>query len=220
MRAAAPRDRSMIRTPLCGCRSVIVTVTALPVSCIVTFTRLPSGRLGWAAVMRFWSNASPLLVRRPWCRPPYQDATPVSSQAGCPAAAARAPTVGAAKASKVATTGSRRAAVAITRHLTEAWGGIHAQFGNQSKGKTSPHSGQDSLPEGICLSAAWIVDVCSNAASPGWPATIRVDCSGSLLVPSLFHCVSTVTDRILTIFNYCKVHLTPSRVMDGQPWPC
>jgi len=81
MRDAAPRDRSMMRRPWSGWRSVMVTTTLLPVSCIVTRMRLPRGRRGCAAVMAFWLKTSPLLVRRPWCRPPYQLACPASCHA-------------------------------------------------------------------------------------------------------------------------------------------
>ena len=46
IRSAAPRERSMMRRPWSGWRSVTVTTTESPVSCRVTRTRLPSGRLG------------------------------------------------------------------------------------------------------------------------------------------------------------------------------
>jgi len=62
----------------------MVTTTLSPVSCMVTRTLLPSGRLEWAAVMAFWSKIAPLLVRRPWKWVPYQDACPLSSQPGDP----------------------------------------------------------------------------------------------------------------------------------------
>ena len=57
---------------------MIRTTTLSPVSCIVTRTRVPSGREEWAAVSAFWSKISPLEVRRPSCRPPSQLATPLS----------------------------------------------------------------------------------------------------------------------------------------------
>jgi len=43
----------------------MVTTTLSPVSCMVTLTLVPSGRLECAAVIAFWSNNAPLLVRRP-----------------------------------------------------------------------------------------------------------------------------------------------------------
>ena len=55
----------MMRQRFGGMRSLMVTTTLSPVFWAVTRTRLPSGRLLWAAVMRFWSNTSPVLVRRP-----------------------------------------------------------------------------------------------------------------------------------------------------------
>jgi hypothetical protein len=64
-RDAAPRARSITRKFLCGCRSVIVTITLAPVSCTVTRTLLPSGSDSCAAVMPFMSKTAPLLVRRP-----------------------------------------------------------------------------------------------------------------------------------------------------------
>jgi hypothetical protein len=45
--------------------SFTVTTTESPVSCIVTRTRLPSGKWLLAAVMPSWWNTSPLLVLRP-----------------------------------------------------------------------------------------------------------------------------------------------------------
>ena len=43
----------------------MTTTTLSPVCSEVTRTTLPSGRVVWAAVMRFWSKISPLLLRRP-----------------------------------------------------------------------------------------------------------------------------------------------------------
>ena len=63
----------------------MVTTMLLPLPCKVTRTRVPSGRLAWAAVIAFWLKISPLLVGRPLWHPPYQDACPLSCQpAGCP----------------------------------------------------------------------------------------------------------------------------------------
>jgi len=56
----------MTRVRLGGSRSVMVTTTLAPVVSDVTRTTLPSGSVVWAAVMAFWSNRLPSLVRRPW----------------------------------------------------------------------------------------------------------------------------------------------------------
>ncbi len=52
----------------------MVTTTERPVSCIVTRTRVPSGSESCAAVIAFWSNRSPMLVRFPLNPGPYHDA--------------------------------------------------------------------------------------------------------------------------------------------------
>ena len=64
-REAASRDKSITRTRFGGWRSLMVTTTLSPVSCIVTRTRVPSGRLECAAVSKVSLKTSPLLVRRP-----------------------------------------------------------------------------------------------------------------------------------------------------------
>src|SRR5690242_1238320 len=43
---------------------------------LVTRTTVPNGRLRWAAVIAFISNASPFAVVLPWWLLPYQDAMP------------------------------------------------------------------------------------------------------------------------------------------------
>lgn len=65
-------------------RSLIRTVTDLPLAMLVTFTRLPRASRGWAAVKALLSNASPVAVRRPSFSVPQNDASPTSAVAGAP----------------------------------------------------------------------------------------------------------------------------------------
>ncbi|OBX20506.1 hypothetical protein A9995_01985 [Erythrobacter sp. QSSC1-22B] len=63
---AAARERSIVRLRENGPRSLIRTVTALPLRGSVTRTSLPNGRVRCAAVSACMSKRSPLAVRRPW----------------------------------------------------------------------------------------------------------------------------------------------------------
>ena len=63
-----------------GPRSLTRTSVDWLVSRLVTSSRVPKGRVRWAAVSWFMSNTSPLAVRRPWCWAPYQEAKPTSSR--------------------------------------------------------------------------------------------------------------------------------------------
>jgi hypothetical protein len=67
------------------------TTTEAPVSRIVTRTRLPSGRVGLAAVIASWLKTAPLLVLWPLRQPPYHVAMPTSSDAVAPATPVAAP---------------------------------------------------------------------------------------------------------------------------------
>ena len=62
----AELERSMMRPLTKGPRSFTRTTTVLPFWVLVTFTRVPKGRLRWAAVSLPWSKRSPLAVLRPW----------------------------------------------------------------------------------------------------------------------------------------------------------
>ena len=70
--AAAARDRSMQRIPWGGSRSFTRTMTEVPLDCRVTRTSVPSGSVAWAAVSLRESKRSPLEVRSPSWRRPYQ----------------------------------------------------------------------------------------------------------------------------------------------------
>jgi hypothetical protein len=103
----------------------MVTTTLCPVSCIVTRTFVPKGSVACAAVISFSLKIVPLLVRRPLWRPPYQLASPLSSQVCAPCApwAAGAPCAWAGPvASSIdamagATAGRKRTADLIIRDL-------------------------------------------------------------------------------------------------------
>src|ERR1017187_5409711 len=69
-------------------RSLIRTVTDLPLAMLVTFTRLPRASRGWAAVRALLSNGSPVAVRRPSFSVPQNDASPTSALAGATGPAA------------------------------------------------------------------------------------------------------------------------------------
>ena len=45
---------------------MILRTVERPFSKFVTWTRVPKGSVGWAAVAEFISKVSPLAVRRPW----------------------------------------------------------------------------------------------------------------------------------------------------------
>ena len=72
----------MIRPPAKGPRSLIVTTTLRPFLTWVTRTRVPKGRLRWAAVRAFMLKRAPLAVLRPWKPGPYQEATPTRLYSG------------------------------------------------------------------------------------------------------------------------------------------
>src|SRR5262249_40103413 len=90
-----------------GPRSFTRTFTTLPVFRFVTRTTVPKGKVRWAAVKAVESKGCPLAARRPWLRPPYQEARPspaklrgsgttgrgveVGPMPGCVVAAGRAP---------------------------------------------------------------------------------------------------------------------------------
>ena len=76
--SAAASERSRIRYLIKGPRSLIRTSTDFPVRRKVTWTRVPKGRSGDAAVSSFESNRRPLLVLLPWCCLLYQDAIPIT----------------------------------------------------------------------------------------------------------------------------------------------
>src|SRR3954468_1074238 len=73
---AAPYDRSITLDLGTGPRSFTLTTTDLPLSRLVTFTRVPSGSCLWAAVNWNMSYGSPLAVVFPWKLFPYQLALP------------------------------------------------------------------------------------------------------------------------------------------------
>src|SRR6266478_5511307 len=62
---AAPRLRSRATPDTNGPRSLMTTVTDLPVLGFVTVSRVPNGRVRWAAVIPWGSNRCPLAVRWP-----------------------------------------------------------------------------------------------------------------------------------------------------------
>src|SRR5258707_5832058 len=74
---AAPQDRSITRSGYKTPRSVIVTTTDRWLRRSVTFTRLPNGRVRWAAVSSYILNRRPLAVRWPCNTEPYQLAMPL-----------------------------------------------------------------------------------------------------------------------------------------------
>jgi hypothetical protein len=95
------------------------TTTDAPVSCIVTRTRLPSGRVALAAVIAFSLKIVPLLVRCPFRHPPYQVATP-TSEAPVAALAATGAAVTSANASnpgssRLVDMGGYRSSIAVLR---------------------------------------------------------------------------------------------------------
>lgn len=70
----------MTRFLLRGPRSLILTMTDLPVLGQMTLTLHPNGRVLWAAVKSCLSNRSPLAVRLFWNLRPYQEANPCHSE--------------------------------------------------------------------------------------------------------------------------------------------
>jgi hypothetical protein len=58
---------------------LIVTIAVAPFSTFLTCTRVPKGRLRWAAVIEVRRYRSPLAVRRPSNPGPYQEAMPRST---------------------------------------------------------------------------------------------------------------------------------------------
>jgi hypothetical protein len=76
---AASRDRSMIRFPTNGPRSLTRTTSFRPLSRLVTSTIEGSGRVVCAADTWFMSKISPLAVALRWNASPYQEATPRTS---------------------------------------------------------------------------------------------------------------------------------------------
>ena len=74
--SAAPWLRSITRLWENGPRSLMRTTTALPVTELRTHTRVPNASVRCAAVRSWLSKRSPLAVRRPWKRGPYQEASP------------------------------------------------------------------------------------------------------------------------------------------------
>src|SRR6476469_353092 len=76
---AEPRDRSMMRPRTKGPRSLMRTTTERPVRLFSTRTRVPKGRLRWAAVSPLGLKCSPFAVRWPL---PYQEAAPLCAAAG------------------------------------------------------------------------------------------------------------------------------------------
>src|SRR5690606_4127499 len=94
MRSAAARLRSITRPGVNGPRSLMRTTTERPVAGYSTRTRVPKGSVLCAAVSACMSNGSPLAVRRPWWRSPYQDARPRSITGPAPAEGAAAPSPG------------------------------------------------------------------------------------------------------------------------------
>src|SRR5689334_6434623 len=73
MRCAAALERSMMRPRMKGPRSLMRTITLLPVRLLVTRTFVPKGRLRWAAVMAeaFMRSPEAVLEERA-----YHDALP------------------------------------------------------------------------------------------------------------------------------------------------
>jgi hypothetical protein len=94
---AAPRDKSILRPPTYGPRSVIRTSTDFPLLGFVTRTIEPSGSVLEAAVIRFGSKRSPFEVRWPANSDPYHEAvtTPLSLGLRTTGAAGRAGGTGA-----------------------------------------------------------------------------------------------------------------------------
>lgn len=78
----APLDRSIMRPPVYGPLSLILTTTERPLLWLVTRTLVPSGKVLDAAVMAYWLKVSPLAVLRPWNPGPYQEALPQDASAG------------------------------------------------------------------------------------------------------------------------------------------
>ena len=76
MSVAAALERSMIRLPTNGPRSLILTCVARPFARFFTFSHVSNGSRLCAAVISFMLYVSPLLVFRPWYGYPYQLATP------------------------------------------------------------------------------------------------------------------------------------------------
>jgi len=72
----AASDRSRILPATNGPRSLIRTTTVFPFSLLVTLTRVPNGRVLWAAVKAFLLNFSPLAVGKPWASLPYHEHIP------------------------------------------------------------------------------------------------------------------------------------------------
>ncbi len=95
MLAAAACDRSMIRPPVKGPRSLIRTTTDWPFERFSTKTRVPNGSERCAAVSSFGFIRSPLAVR--FCGSAYHEAGPswsaLAKSIGISAAVPRSPTV-------------------------------------------------------------------------------------------------------------------------------
>src|SRR6266850_3447768 len=68
----------MMRLSTNGPRSLMRTKIARPFRRLVTRTKVPRGRVGWAAVRACMSKGSPLAVSFPWKNSPYQEAVPTS----------------------------------------------------------------------------------------------------------------------------------------------
>lgn len=73
---AAALERSMMRLPWNGPRSLMVTWTSSPVRWSTTETLVPKGRERCAAVMAFSLKISPDAARFPLKPGPYQEAPP------------------------------------------------------------------------------------------------------------------------------------------------
>ena len=70
MRRAAALERSRMRLPWNGPRSLTRTTTLRPLRTLVTRSRVPKGNRRWAAVKASGLNRAPLAVRRPRKRSP------------------------------------------------------------------------------------------------------------------------------------------------------
>ena len=82
MARAAPQERSIDRPPMNGPRSLMRTTTLRPLLRLVTRTRVPKGRVRWAAVRAEGLNGSPLAVGLPAKPGPYHDALEASLGSG------------------------------------------------------------------------------------------------------------------------------------------
>lgn len=142
----------MIRLGVMVPRSLILTMTDLPVLTAVTLTRVPKGRVRWQAVRRVSLKVSPLAVFLPFHMEPYQEAMPVPARRrGCNALVRTGATLawmraatGSFLATELPATGTR--AGGFTMGATVAMGAVAGTgVGSENRVVTAMHAAMRSI---------------------------------------------------------------------------